>query len=112
MDECAEVMTKLHATWHWSNDIYKEAARRTLEFRGHLSHPVGLSVHDVGNYREGVLEPGETFAVDPQMWIPEEKLYIRVEDTGVVTETGFEVYTKDAPLELDDIEALIAASRG
>lgn len=112
MDECAEVMTKLWETWNWSKDIYKEAARRTLEFRGHLSHPVGLSVHDVGNYREGVLIPGETFAVDPQMWIPEEKLYIRVEDTGVVTETGFEVYTKDAPLELDDIEALIAAARG
>ncbi len=111
MDECAEVMTKLHATWNWSKDIYKEAARRTLEFRGHLSHPVGLSVHDVGNYREGALEPGETFAVDPQMWVPEEQLYIRVEDTGVVTESGFEVYTKDAPLELDEIEALIAEAR-
>lgn len=111
MDECAAEMAKLLETWNWSKDIYKEAARRTLEFRGHLSHPVGLSVHDVGNYREGVLEPGETFAVDPQMWIPEEELYIRVEDTGVVTETGFEVYTKDAPLELDDVEALIAAFR-
>jgi len=111
MDECAEVMTKLHATWNWSKDVYKEAARRTLEFRGHLSHPVGLSVHDVGNYREGVLEPGETFAIDPQMWVPEEQLYIRVEDTGVVTETGFEVYTADAPLELDDIEKLIAEAR-
>jgi Xaa-Pro aminopeptidase len=111
MDECAVEMGKLLETWTWSKEIYKEAARRTLEFRGHLSHPVGMAVHDVGNYREGVLVPGETFAVDPQMWIPEEELYIRVEDTGVVTETGFEIYTKDAPLELDDVEALIAASR-
>lgn len=111
MDECAVVMGELLEKWSWSKDIYKEAAKRTLEFRGHLSHPVGLSVHDVGNYREDVLVPGETFAVDPQMWIPEEKLYIRVEDTGVVTQTGFEVYTADAPLELDDVEALIAESR-
>lgn len=111
MDECAAEMAKLLGAWKWSKETYREGARRTLEFRGHLSHPVGLSVHDVGNYREGVMVPGETFAVDPQMWIPEEKLYIRVEDTGCVTETGFEVYTKDVPLELDDIEELIRASR-
>jgi Xaa-Pro aminopeptidase len=52
--------------------------------------------------------PGTVFAVDPQMWIPEEKLYIRVEDTVVVTEDGIEVLTQGAPLELDDVEALMA----
>jgi hypothetical protein len=41
------------------------------------------------------------------MWIPEEKLYIRVEDTVVVTEDGIENLTADAPLELEDVEALM-----
>jgi hypothetical protein len=41
------------------------------------------------------------------MRINSERLYLRVEDTGLVTETGFEVFTKDAPLELDDIEKLV-----
>jgi Xaa-Pro aminopeptidase len=94
--------------WSFSKAVYREGARRTLSFRGHLSHPVGLVVHDDGEYDGRPLVPGTVFAVDPQMWIPEEKLYIRVEDTVVVTEDGIEVLTQGAPLELDDVEALMA----
>jgi len=47
------------------------------------------------------------FALDPQMWIPEERLYIRVEDTVAVTEDGVENLTADAPLDLSDVEALM-----
>jgi hypothetical protein len=32
-------------------------------------------------------------------------MYVRVEDTVVVTRDGVEVLTGDAPLDLDDIEA-------
>jgi Xaa-Pro aminopeptidase len=64
-----------------------------------------MAVHDVGDYWRGPLRPGMVFTVDPQMWVPEEKLYIRVEDTVLVTETGVEVLTADAPLDLDDVEA-------
>lgn len=45
------------------------------------------------------------------MWIPEECLYIRVEDTVVVTEDGIENLTAAAPLELDDVEALMRTER-
>jgi len=44
--------------------------------------------------------------VDPQMFIPAEKGYVRVEDTIVVTENGIENLTAKAPLELDDVETL------
>jgi Xaa-Pro aminopeptidase len=46
-------------------------------------------------------------ALDPQMWIPEERRYIRVEDTVAVTEDGIENLTSAAPLELDEVEALM-----
>ena len=39
------------------------------------------------------------------MWETEEKLYIRVEDTVLVTETGVEILTADASLDVDDVEA-------
>lgn len=44
---------------------------------------------------------------DPQMWVPEERLYIRVEDAIVVTENEVKVLTGSAPLELDDVESIM-----
>jgi len=103
--EAAAEMAKVVARTAFSKPVYESAARRTLEFKGHLSHPVGMAVHDVGNYQAQPLQPGVVFAVDPQMWVPEEKLYIRVEDTIAVTDSGIENFTRAAPLELDDVEA-------
>jgi Xaa-Pro aminopeptidase len=39
--------------------------------------------------------------------VPEERLYIRYEDTVVVTETGVENFTAFLPTELPEIEALV-----
>ena len=33
--------------------------------RGHLSHPVGMSVHDVGDYSNAPLEAGMVFSWTP-----------------------------------------------
>ena len=66
-----------------------------------------MAVHDVWKYREEPLRSGVVFALDPQMWVQEEQLYIRVEDTVVVTESGCENLTATVPLELDDIENLM-----
>jgi Xaa-Pro aminopeptidase len=101
----AEEMSDYVKNHEFSKEIYRRAAERALEFKGHLSHTVGMAVHDVGDYRSTPLKPGVVFSVDPQMWIPEERLYIRVEDTIVVTGNGVEVLTGFAPLELDDVEA-------
>ncbi|MFP4058435.1 MAG: aminopeptidase P N-terminal domain-containing protein [Candidatus Brocadiia bacterium] len=103
--EAAEPMAEAVEATAFSKPIYEAAARRTLEFKGHLSHPVGMAVHDVGGYRSEPLRPGVVLTVDPQMWVPEERLYVRVEDTVAVTESGMENLTAEAPLELDDVEA-------
>ena len=107
MDEAAEEMTGVFEATTFSNDIFKAAAQRTLTFRGHMSHPVGMAVHDVGHYRDRPLEPGVVLTVDPQMWMPDQKIYVRVEDTVAITEDGMENLTAAAPLELDDVEALM-----
>jgi Xaa-Pro aminopeptidase len=105
LDEAAAQMRPVVEEAAWSKPIYQQAARRTLDFKGHLSHPVGMAVHDVGEYFSRPLEPGLVFSVDPQMWVPEEKRYVRVEDTVAVTDSGVEVLTAAAPLELDAVEA-------
>jgi Xaa-Pro aminopeptidase len=92
----------------FSKPAYEAAARKMLDTGGGVfSHPVGMAVHDVGSYRDSPLRPGHVFSVDPQMWVPEENLYLRYEDTVVVTETGVENFTAFLPSELDDIEALV-----
>ncbi|MBL7199595.1 MAG: M24 family metallopeptidase [Anaerolineae bacterium] len=106
--EAAAEMAHVIENTRFSKAIYAAAARRMLEFPYHMSHPVGMAVHDVGHYRGKALRPGTVLALDPQMWVPEEKRYIRVEDTVAITEDGVENLTADAPLELGDVEALMA----
>jgi Xaa-Pro aminopeptidase len=107
LQNAAAEMKKVIENTKFSKKIYEESARRALEFPYHMSHCVGMAVHDVGHYRGKELKPGMVFAVDPMIWIPEERLYIRVEDTVTVTEDGIENFTSDAPLELSDVEALM-----
>jgi len=106
--EAREAMAPVLARTRFSKPLYEAAARKMVETGGGVfSHPVGLAVHDVGSYRRGPLQPGHVFSIDPQLWVPEEHLYIRYEDTVVVTETGVENFTDFLPAELDDLEALV-----
>jgi Xaa-Pro aminopeptidase len=73
-----------------------------------FTHPVGMAVHDVGDYRDEPMRPGLVFALDPQLWVPDEQLYIRVEDTVAVTSDGVESLTADCPLDLDEVERWMA----
>jgi Xaa-Pro aminopeptidase len=61
----------------------------------------------VGSYANAPLVPGQVFSIDPQLRVPEERLYLRYEDTIVVTDSGYENFTDFLPMELDDIERLV-----
>jgi Xaa-Pro aminopeptidase len=107
MDEAKKAMEPVFARTKFSKPIYEAAARRLVETGGGVfSHTVGMAVHDVGGYRSG-LKPGHVFSVDPQLRVPEENLYLRYEDTVVVTETGVENFTDFLPMELDAMEQLV-----
>jgi Xaa-Pro aminopeptidase len=115
MDEAKAAMETVFAKTKFSKPIYEKAARNLVETGGGVfSHPVGMAVHDDGEYtrRGGIdpLMPGHVFAVDPQLRVREENLYIRYEDVVVVTETGVENFTEFLPRELKDIEKLVGKS--
>ena len=108
LDETRAEMVELFEATTWSAPEFERAARDALDFRGHLSHPVGMAVHDVGSYRGNPFEEGLVFSVDPMLWVPERNLYVRCEDTVAVTSDGIENFTGFVPLDPDEIEATMA----
>lgn len=106
-NEAAEIMESRLGEFDFATESHASGPQWMFNFREHLAHSVGLSVHDGLSHKDKPLVPGIVFSCDPQMKIDADRLYLRVEDTGVVTEDGFDVLTKDVPLELDDIEAVM-----
>lgn len=64
---------------------------------GHgLGHGVGMDIHEepvLAPRNKELLVPGNVVTVEPGIYLPG-KFGMRLEDFGVVTETGFEVFTK------------------
>ncbi len=60
------------------------------------SHYLGLDTHDVGDY-DRPLEPNMVLTVEPGIYIPQEKIGIRIEDDVVITPEGHEILTKRLP---------------
>jgi Xaa-Pro aminopeptidase len=69
---------------------------------GYVGHFVGLSVHDVGPYDKPFV-PGVVFNLEPLIEDKELKFHLRLEDTIVITETGYENLTPQSPVEPEDI---------
>ena len=69
-----------------------------------LGHYVGLSVHDDGDY-DVPLGPGMVFTIEPGIYIPEEKLGVRIEDIFYVDTDGKLIdLTASLPHTAEDIE--------
>jgi Xaa-Pro aminopeptidase len=91
----------------FSKAIHLKAVQKALLFKGHFQHPVGMAVHDVGRVHGINLKEGMVFTIDPMIWIPEEKLYIRIEDVAVVTENGVKNLSDFVPSRVKEIEKTI-----
>lgn len=73
-----------------------------------LGHYVGLNVHDAGDY-DVPLGPGSVFTLEPGIYIPEEKLGVRIEDILYVDQDGKLInLTGNLPHTADDIEHAMA----
>lgn len=107
-------MDAILARSKFSKDIYTKGAKDFVEGfrrssenpRSTLGHWVGMATHDVGN-DFGPLRPGMVFTIEPALRIPEERIYIRLEDLIVITETGKDVPSLFVPMDVAGVEALM-----
>jgi Xaa-Pro aminopeptidase len=75
-----------------------------------LGHYVGLNVHDAGDYTVP-LAPGMIFTIEPGIYIPEEKIGVRIEDMYYVDKEGKLIrLTAALPQTPDEIEKLMSRS--
>lgn len=103
----------------------KEAVLESGDYRQFYMHRtghwLGLDVHDAGEYKDKAgnwrkLEAGMMLTVEPGCYIrpadnvPEHfwNIGIRIEDDALVTQTGCEIITKDAPKTVAEIESVMA----
>jgi Xaa-Pro aminopeptidase len=103
-----------------------------------LGHPIGLDVHDVDVSDGGAFVEGSVFTIEPGIYVrantvdiitdtpanaavkmklaPAVKRYanigVRIEDDYIVTATGFDRITADAPRDMDAIEREMAKKSG
>jgi Xaa-Pro aminopeptidase len=71
-----------------------------------LSHHVGLEVHDAWD-PEQPLEAGMVITVEPGIYIADEGIGVRIEDTVLVTKDGARVMSEALPREVAEIEKLV-----
>jgi len=100
------------AAYDYINSHGKDLHGQTLGpyFIHGLGHYVGLAVHDVGD-NKAPLGPGRVFTIEPGIYIPEEKLGVRIEDIFWVDAGGKLVNLSGAlPHAADEVEAAMAGT--
>lgn len=112
--EALEEIDSIMTEWDFSTPRYRSAAEEFVAaFRAgaqnpdtRLGHWVGMAAHDPG-LAGNVLLPGMVFVIEPQFRVPEERIYLRLEDTIAITDDGVEIYTDFVPRDMESIEALV-----
>lgn len=108
LDRAAADMRQYLVGKTFASPAHRKAVEEGIVFRGHFQHPVGMAVHDVGRVRGIPLKPGMVFTIDPMIWLPEERLYIRIEDVALVTADGVENLSGFVPARIADVQRTIA----
>ncbi len=109
--EAAAEMQKILAASKFSKPAYELAAKQFVSSyeqsaknpRTTLGHWVGMSTHDVG-FDTGPLRAGMVFTIEPALTVPEEQIYIRLEDLIIIGDKKAEIVSDWLPMDLDAIE--------
>ena len=93
-----------------------DAARSVIAGAGYgdyfihsIGHHLGLETHDVTP--DGPLELGAVVTIEPGIYIPDEKIGVRIEDDVLVTESGSKVLSAKIPKRVADVQEAMKKSQ-
>jgi Xaa-Pro aminopeptidase len=112
--EAVRDMETALASTKFSKPEYERAAREFVTSykqsatnpRTSLGHWVGMATHDVGS-DSGPLRAGMVFTIEPALVVPEEKIYVRLEDMIVITNNGARIISDFLPMDIPGIEKVM-----
>lgn len=112
--QAGAAMDPILAAAKFSKDTHRKAAEKFVadykksgdKEEAYLGHWVGMATHDVGAHT-GPLRPGMVFTVEPALTVPDEKIYVRLEDVVFIHEKGAEIVSTEAPWDIDAIEKVM-----
>ncbi|BCE00616.1 Xaa-Pro aminopeptidase [Marinicellulosiphila megalodicopiae] len=100
------------------NKLVEDEAYKTY-YMHNTGHWLGMDVHDAGRYKiDGKwreFKPGMVITIEPGLYVALDNeqapieyrgIGIRIEDDIVITETGYDVLSKDCVKEIKDVEAM------
>lgn len=107
----AKTMQAVLAKTQLSKPEYQRAATEFVESyassgRTSLGHWVGMAAHDVGT-DSGPLRAGMVFTIEPALRVPEEKIYIRLEDLIIIHDDRAEIVSDYVPMDIEAIERVM-----
>ncbi len=99
--------------WNYMNAHGKDLHGEPLGkyFIHGIGHSVGIDVHDPWDYSKPI-QPGMVFTIEPGIYIPEEKIGVRIEDVFYANPNGkLECLTCALPKDADEVEKIMKEAK-
>jgi len=99
--------------WNYMNAHGKDLHGEPLGkyFIHGIGHSVGIDVHDPWDYSKPI-QPGMVFTIEPGIYIPEEKIGVRIEDVFYANPNGkLECLTCALPKDAAEIEKIMQVAK-
>jgi Xaa-Pro aminopeptidase len=95
---------------HLAREFMQERGGYDKYFTHGIGHYLGLDVHDVGS-RVLPLQEGDIITIEPGIYIPAEKLGVRIEDNYLVTAKGVICLSEQIEKSVEQIEKQVSSGR-
>lgn len=92
---------------HLAREFLREKGGYDQYFIHGIGHYLGIDVHDVGTYVTP-LQDGDVITIEPGIYIPAEKLGVRIEDNYLITAKGAICLSDQIAKEVDEVERLVS----